>query len=121
MSNDSLVVAFKDMSKYKYSNQIRIISWGNKKLQNFNSMYQDYSVPFGQSVGPSELKLNKISEKYLTYASHCLPKQSYLDIRFTFFIADPTMKFLPFDLSVNGHDFFLILPLTILDVCSIRH
>jgi hypothetical protein len=120
MGDEALLVAFKDMSKYKYSNQIRVISWGNKKLHNFNSMYQDFSVPLGQSVGPSHLTLNTISSKFLTFASHSLPKQSYLDIRFSFFTADPGLKFLPFDLSINGGDFFLILPLTILDICSIH-
>ena len=60
------------------------------------------------------------SKKNFEYYPSCsLLKNQYLDIKFMVFIADHTLKFLPFDLAVNGEDFFLILPLTLLNMTSV--
>lgn len=52
------------------------------------------------------------------YPSFSLIKNNYLDVKFSAFISDQTFKFLPFDLAVNGENFFLILPITLLDMSN---
>ena len=66
-----LLIGFKDMSQFKFSNLIEIHSWGNKKYMK-------------------------------NYPSFSLVKNNYLDVKFSAFISDQTLKFLPFDLAVNG-------------------
>jgi hypothetical protein len=62
---------------------------------------------------------NKRSESY--FPSFSLLKQNYLDIKFTAYIADTALRFLPFDLALNGQDSFLLLPITLLDMADPRH
>ena len=73
------------MKKYKYSNKINILHWGNKT---------DYS----------------------RNPSFYLLKHNFLDIKFTVYISDFSFKFMPFDLCINGEQFFLMLPITLLDM-----
>lgn len=101
------------MSCCRYSNAIRVISWGGKRFEHNTTTNLDYLATAKQK------NFKSTSSKFTQFISHSLSKHSYLDIKFTFFLTDPTFKFLPFDLSINGHDFFLILPLTLLDMAII--
>jgi hypothetical protein len=69
--DSALLVGYKDMGQYRHSNQIEILSWGNKK-----------------SIGYSP--------------SFSLLRNQYLDIKFTVYLSDHSLKFLPFDLAING-------------------
>jgi hypothetical protein len=52
------------------------------------------------------------------YSHYPLSKNAHLDIKFTVKITDTIMRFLPFDLIINGEELFLILPITLLDMVT---
>ena len=65
--------------------------------------------------------LNWGNKKSINYNPSCsLLKHQYLDIKFTVQVVDHSMKFLPFDLAINGQDCFLMLPVTLLDMSSVH-
>ena len=66
-----MLIGYRDMGQYKFSNQVEILSWGNKKHLERNPSYS-------------------------------LLKHQFLDIKFSVYISDLSLKFLPIDLAVNG-------------------
>lgn len=55
------------------------------------------------------------------YPSSPLPRLNYLDIKFSCFVADHRLRFLPFDFTVNGKEYFVVLPITLLDMSKITN
>ena len=50
------------------------------------------------------------------YSTSSLLRNNHLDIKFTVTICDYKLKFLPFDILINGDDCFFALPITLLDM-----
>lgn len=55
------------------------------------------------------------------YPSSPLPRLNYLDIKFSCFVADHRLRFLSFDFTVNGREYFVVLPITLLDMSKITN